>query len=75
MASLLDANRVIPGMVYVKDAPAHPARAPGLPVSTTVYRPLSFAAQREYRDDEDGWQVVSSRRPRRWAGRGKGATN
>lgn len=35
-----------------------------------VYMPVSFAASREYKDDEDGWQTVSykkkGRKPRQW---------
>jgi len=69
-------NASIVGNVHLPGAPLHPAYAPGLEATQgpnarpPVYRPVSFGATREYKDDEDGWQTVTSgRRRRAWRGK------
>ncbi len=67
-------NASIVGNVPVVGAPANPGFAPGLEATQgpnarpPPYRPVSFGATREYKDDEDGWQTVTRTKRRKWRG-------
>ena len=67
-------NATIVGNVPVVGAPANPGFLPGLEATQgpdarpPPYRPVSFAAQREYANDEDGWQRVVRAKNRKWRG-------
>lgn len=69
-------NATIVGAVYpaVQPSAAYP---PGLEATQgpnarpPPYRPVSFGATRDYKDDNDGWQkvkVTKKSRSRRWKG-------
>lgn len=57
-------NATIPGNLPLPSAPRHPRHAPGLEATQgpranpPPYKPVSFAAQCEWPDDEIGWQRV-----------------
>lgn len=67
-------NASIVGNVPLIGAPAHPVCLPGLEATQgpdarpPPYRPVSFGATREYKDDEDGWQTVTRTKRRKWRG-------
>ncbi len=76
-------NATIVGNAPLQGAPLHPAYAPGLEATQgpnarpPPYRNVSFAATREYADDE-GWQHVGKsrrgRRARAWRGKSQEET-
>lgn len=67
-------NATIVGYAPVPGAPANPGFLPGLEATQgpnacpPPYRPVSFGAQREYVDDNDGWQRVVRTKRRKWRG-------
>jgi hypothetical protein len=48
--------RALPGVIHTLDAPF-------------TYKPVSFGAHREWRNDEEGWETQKGRRSRHWLGR------
>lgn len=72
--SLTDPRRVIVGAVYVQNprpwwVPVGLEETQGPNAKPSNYRPVSFAAEREWKDDDDGFQTFRTRRARRNARR------
>jgi hypothetical protein len=56
-------NATVVGACWVPNQPFNPGRAPGLPSSDEIlpYKNVFFGAQREWKNEDEGWQVVPRR--------------